>query len=160
MINENLANKYFFLLIVLLPVSIIIGPAVSLFNILLFDFSFLLFILIKKEFKWINNFYVRLLLSLYLYLIINSFLSLDPNLNFLRNFGFLRLIIFFVGINYFFYKNPNFDKIFLIWIIIICIVSFDVFIEKIFGQNILGFHANNLIESDRIVSFFWYQEVN
>ena len=154
MINENLANKYFFLLIVLLPVSIIIGPAVSLFNILLFDFSFLLFILIKKEFKWINNFYVRLLLSLYLYLIINSFLSLDPNLNFLRNFGFLRLIIFFVGINYFFYKNPNFDKIFLIWIIIICIVSFDVFIEKIFGQNILGFHANNLIESDRIVSFF------
>ena len=154
MINENLANKYFFLLIVLLPVSIIIGPAVSLFNILLFDFSFLLFILIKKEFKWINNFYVRLLLSLYLYLIINSFLSLDPNLNFLRNFGFLILIIFFVGINYFFYKNPNFDKIFLILIIIICIVSFDVFIEKIFGQNILGFHANNLIESDRIVSFF------
>ena len=154
MINENLANKYFFLLIVLLPVSIIIGPAVSLFNILLFDFSFLLLILIKKEFKWINNFYIRLLLSLYLYLIINSFLSLDPNLNFLRNFGFLRLIIFFVGINYFFYKNPNFDKIFLIWIIIICIVSFDVFIEKIFGQNILGFHANNLIESDRIVSFF------
>ena len=63
MINENLANKYFFLLIVLLPVSIIIGPAVSLFNILLFDFSFLLFILIKKEFRcsWINN-----LIGLYL----------------------------------------------------------------------------------------------
>ena len=159
MIYENLINKYFFLLIVLLPISIIIGPGVSLFNILLFDISFLVLVFIKKEFKWINNFYVKLLLGLYLYLIINSFLSLDPNLNFLRNFGFLRLIIFFVGLNYFFYKYPSFDKIFLIWIIIIFIVSFDVFFEKIFGQNILGFQANNLIESDRIVSFFFDEPI-
>ena len=154
MLNNNFINNYFYFLLIILPISIIIGPAISLLNIIIFDISFLLLILIKREFKWINNFYIKVLFFFYLYLIINTFLSLDPALSFQRNFGFLRLIIFFIGVNYFFFNKQKNKKIFLYWTYIICFVAFDVFIESLTGQNIFGFSAGSSIENERIVSFF------
>ena len=87
---------------------------------------------------------------LYLYLIFNSFISLEPSSGLLRNLGFIRLIIFFIGLNYFL-KDNKFHKIFYFWSIIIIITTFDVFFERIYGFNILGFASEN---QRRIVSFF------
>ena len=149
----NIKDNYFFILLSILPISILIGPAVSLINILIFDISFVILIILKKEFKWINNFYIKLIFLIYIYLIFNTFISIDYNLSIFRNLGFLRFIILFIGINYFF-NNDKFKKIFIIWSFIIFLVAFDVFIEKIFGQNIFGFSAENSKGSQRIVSFF------
>ena len=154
MLNNNFINNYFYFLLIILPISIIIGPAISLLNIVIFDISFLLLILIKKEFKWINSFYIRVLFFFYLYLIANTFLSLDPALSFQRNFGFLRLIIFFIGVNYFFYNGQKNKKIFLYWTFIISFVALDIFIERFTGTNFFGFSAGTSIENQRIVSFF------
>lgn len=146
---KNLDN-FFLILIVFLPISFLIGPGISLANIILFDLCFVIFIITTKKFEWIKTPIIKILLILYFYLIFNSLISLDYDLNLLRNFGFIRLIILFAGINYFM-KNKNFSKIFYLWSILILIIVFDIFFERIYGSNLLGYSSYN---QRRIVSFF------
>ena len=109
---QNIINRLFFALLAFLPLSIIIGPAASLLNILIFDIFFVILMLAKKNFDWIKAPVLKILLILYLYLIFNSFMSLEPASGLLRNLGFIRLIIFFVGFNYFLQEH-KFHKIFI-----------------------------------------------
>ena len=146
---KNSLQNYFFILISFLPISFLIGPAISLSNILLFDISFLILLVCKKKFKFINVTTVILLFFLYAYFIFNTFNSLNINLSFNRNFGFIRLIIFFIGINYFFYDR-KFQKIFFFWFLIIILVIFDIIFERYTGSNIIGYNSIG----NRIVSFF------
>jgi len=143
------------ILISIIPISILAGSAVSLSNIIIFDFLFIYFFFLKKDFNWANSLIIKLLLFLYIYLIFNSLISQQAELNLYRNLGFIRLIIFFIGINYLFNESKNFDNILKIWLIVILIVASDIFFEKIFGKNILGFsEGSNSPGSQRIVSFF------
>ena len=152
--NDKIINRYFFILLSLIPVSFVIGPSISLSNILIFDISFLILLISKKKFYIFKDSTVKILLILYLYLIFNTLISIDPSTSFPRNFGFLRFIILFIGINYFF-QNDEFLKIIKIWSIIILIVVCDIFFEKYFGNNILGYGKG----SERIVSFFKDEEI-
>ena len=153
--TDRIIYNYFFFLISILPLSFLIGPSVSLVNILIFDLSFIFLLIYEKNWDWIKNPIIKILLILYFYLIFNSTIALDWNISFYRNFGFLRLIIFFVGVNYFFSKYQNFNKIFLVWSIIIFIVVLDIFIENIFGANILGYGEGHR----RVVSFFKDEQI-
>ena len=146
---ENLAYKYFFILFSLLPISIIAGPLISLGNVLIIVISFLVYTTIIKEWSWIKDKKIQLLLFLYIYLILNSFLAEEFSNSVNRNFGFIRFIVLFVAFNYFFSKFKNFYKIFIIWTIVISILVLDMHYESINGSNILGFG-----NSDRIMSFF------
>ena len=148
--KELYFNRYLLILLSILPVSFLIGPAISLTNILTFDILIILLFIIKKEWLWINEITIKIFLLLYLYLIFNSLIALDPKISYLRNFGFIRLIFLFAGVNYFFYKYKYPNKIFKFWSLIILLVVVDIFIEKIFGSNILGYGANE----DRVASFF------
>ena len=129
---QNIINRLFFTLLAFLPLSIIIGPAASLLNILIFYIFFVILIITKKNFDWIKAPVIKILLILYLYLIFNSFISLEPSSGLLRNLGFIRLIIFFIGLN-FFLQDHKFHKIFYFWSIIIIITIFDIFFESIYG---------------------------
>ena len=100
--NSKNLNSYFLVLFSFIPASIIIGPAISLFNILLIDISFVFFILIKKDFKFLSNKTVKLIILLCLYLIFNSILAKDFSMSALRNLGFIRFGILFLAFNYFF----------------------------------------------------------
>ena len=80
----------YLILISVLPLSIVLGPSISLLNILLIIILFLInFKLdeIKKE----KKFLLYLLGILYVYLIFNSFISIDYKEGIFRNLGFLRL---------------------------------------------------------------------
>ena len=147
--ENNLVYKYFFILLAILPISFIVGSSIFLVNVLIFDISFLILIFHNKNFIFFKHPIIKILFFLYFYLIFNTFISLEPSLSFFRNFGFIRLIILFIGINYFLRLN-NFNNIFNIWSIIILIVCFDIFFERINGFNLLGFNSNK----ERIVSFF------
>ena len=94
--NQNFfLNHLIFFLISSIPISIILGPAVSLTVILVICLSYIIinlkitysFYLKKKE--------VILLFTLYFYLLLNSAISIDPSISIDRNFGFIRFIIFF-----------------------------------------------------------------
>lgn len=152
--NQKYIENSLVILISLIPISILIGPAISLANILIFDFLFIIILFLRKDFEWINSSVVKILLLLYLYLIFNSLIAQQPELSLLRNLGFIRLIILFVGINYFLNKSENLKLIFKVWSLTILIVVIDIFIEKNFGKNILGYSAVNSLGSQRIVSFF------
>ena len=149
--NNKILNPYFLLLFSFIPASMIIGPAVSLLNILLIDFSFIFLILYKKDYKFFSNKTVKLIIFLCLYLIFNSIISKDFSMSFYRNFGFVRFGILFLAFNYFFYNKSFVNKVLIVWILTLSILSLDTYIESIFGKNILG---NGEEYGARIVSFF------
>jgi len=151
-INSRHTHIFFFTIITLLPLSLILGPAISLINVLIISFSFLMLCFSLKSYQFFKKKELLLLVTLNFYLIFNSFISLDFYSGFERNFGFFRFILLFLFFNYFFFKVEKSDKLFNTWLILILIVSVDVFTEVIFGRNLVGF--GNELYSDRVVSFF------
>jgi len=148
-------NNYFLFFYSILPISLILGSAISLVNILIIDLSFLVYIFFKKDFSFIKNKNFKYLIILYIYLIFNSLTSINPSEGLYRNLGFIRIIIFFISINYFFYEDRFLKKVFFIWFIIILIVALDVYIESFSGKNILGYGGRfGGKGGSRIVSFF------
>jgi len=147
--KNKIINNYFFVLFSVIPISIIIGPAVSLINILLIDLSFIFFILYTKEFYFVKNKTFKFIVLLYLYLIFNSLISQDFLIGATRNFGFIRFIIFFTAFNYFFHTSKFFNKIFAIWTLTIFVLCLDVYLESYTGKNILGYG-----QGTRVFSFF------
>ena len=144
-------EKYFLLLFSIIPVSIIIGSSVSILNILIIVISFLLLMFYQKKWEWLFHPVMKLLFLMYLYLILNSLISLEPKIGIYRNLGFIRFIFLFAAFNYFFSNLKNIKIVFSIWFIIIVVVFFDVFMEIYTGSNLLG---NKSLVGDRIVSFF------
>ena len=151
--EKKYIDYYFIILFSVLPISIIIGSSVSLLNILIIDFSFIVYLFIKKDFSFLTNSTFKILIFFYIYLIFNSLVSLEPSYGIYRNLGFIRVIILFICINYFFLKKEFFDKVFLFWFLILLIIVFDIFYEAYFGKNILNFSSRGS-GGGRIVSFF------
>jgi O-antigen ligase len=149
--ENKILNSYFLLLFSFIPASIIVGPAVSLMNILLIDFSFIFLILYKKDYRFLSNKTVKFIIFLSLYLIFNSIIAKDFSMSAIRNFGFIRFGVLFLAFNYFFYNKSFIDRVLTVWIITLSILSLDVYMESIFGQNILGYGEEY---GRRIVSFF------
>ena len=149
--NCDLQSSYFLVLFSILPISIIIGSAASLLNILMIILSFIIIFDYKKNLFLLRDKTIITLFLLFLYLIFNSLISINFEIGILRNFGFLRYIFLFIVINYFFFSKENTDKIFKIWFTIFCIVLFDTFYEVIIGHNILGYGGS---DTKRVVSFF------
>ena len=149
--NSKILNTYFLILFSIIPVSIIVGQAVSLINILIIDFSFIILILYKKDYKFLSNKTIKLIIFLCLYLIFNSIIAKDFSMSAHRNFGFIRFGIFFLAFNYFFYNKDFVNRVLIIWMITLSILSLDVYIESIFGRNMFGYGEEY---GERIVSFF------
>ena len=94
---SNITYNYFLILFSIIPLSIILGPTVSLANTLLIDLSFIILIIHSKNFDFLKKKAFKFLLILYIYLIFNSFISLDYTQGIYRNLGFLRMIILFLA---------------------------------------------------------------
>ncbi len=148
--KHKFEGLYLFL-ISILPISIVAGPSISLLNIL---FIITLFLINYKlsEIQIEKKFLLYLLSILYVYLIFNSFISIDYKEGIYRNLGFLRFIILFIAINLFFTISNNQFKFLNFWSSIILIVVFDSFVEFSLGKNLLGYGDG--LYADRIVSFF------
>ena len=156
---SKLTDKYFLYLFCSIPVSFLLGPAISLAIVILINISFIILVICRGEYKFLKSEPIKYLLILYIYLIINSFLSIDGSINISRNFGFIRFVILFAAINYFF-KNENFyTSVFKFWLFIILIVCADTCIEQFTGKNIFGFSFGERFNNGepvfgRVVSFF------
>jgi O-antigen ligase len=149
-LNKYVYN-YFLILFSFIPLSILIGSAVSVVNILLIDISFIFLLIYKKNFKFLKNKVIFYLIVLYLYLIFNTFVAIDYSESIARNIGFIRVLILFIAFNYFFNQKLFFEKMIKIWMIILSVVLLDVFIEFTFGKNLFGYGE---LYGNRIVSFF------
>jgi hypothetical protein len=137
--NQNVIKNIYFILFSLIPLSIIIGPTISLINILLIAFFYVFQIIINKDYEFIKKPIFKILIFLYIYLIFNSLISIDLSSGIFRNFGFLRFIFLFLALNYFFYKFNNSNKIFNIWLVIVTVLIIDSYVEFFLKKNSLGF---------------------
>ena len=108
----NLSEKIFSILLLLIPLSIIIGPSVSLINITMMSVVYLFFLKFKHYNFLLKNNTIKIFLFLYIYLIFNTFISLSVESSIFRNLGFIRFILFFLAINYLFYVGKPNIKIF------------------------------------------------
>ena len=153
-------NKIFFLLFSILPLSIVVGPSVSLLNILFIIFLYFFIFFKNKHYEVIyKDNTIRLLFFIYIYLIINSLISIDYEIGLNRNLGFIRLIFLFIAINYFFFISQKNFKIFNVWTIFFIIFVIDVYFERFSGANFFGWGAdeiNNVKHPHgiRVMSFF------
>ena len=150
MLNKNI-NNFFYILFSIIPISILIGPAASLLNILLIDFCFLALIIFKKDYSFLKSDVIKYLFILYVYLLFNSLISIDQKIGFFRNFGFIRFIILFVAFNYFFNQKNFLKNVLIVWSLILSFILIDIFFEKFMGHNLAGFESPY---RGRIVSFF------
>ena len=150
MTNNNIEKIYIFLFS-LIPLSIIFGSSISLINILIILIFFLIFTSKSIEKEIFKNSTIIFLIFIYFYLIFNSFIAVDFEMSAIRNFGFIRFILFFIVVNYLFNLSNKTNNIFSFWSLLIIIVAFDSFIEFFLGRNILGYGE---LYGDRIVSFF------
>ena len=149
--NSKTQNSYFLFLFSFIPISIIIGPAISLVNILLIDISFIFLIFFKKDFSFLSNKTIKLIILLCLYLIFNSILAKDFSMSAYRNLGFIRFGILFMAFNYFFYNKDFVNRVLVIWTLTLSFLSLDTYLESISGTNMLGYGE---AYGARIVSFF------
>lgn len=157
MIKKNIEN-YFFIFFLIIPISIVIGPTVSLTNIIVIDLLFLYFFYQKKNTDFFNHYSIKLFIFLNLYLIFNTLIALDNEITLARNLGFIRFIVFFIFVNYFY--NFFFQKKILgFWTLFISIVVFDIYFEFFFGSNLFGWGSRFVdgieqLNGRRITSFF------
>ena len=159
---NKLTFNYFLILFALIPITFLIGSAVSVLNILLIDLSFIILIGLRRDFTFLKSKPIIYLFALYIYLIFNSFISLDFSEGLLRNFGFIRMIILFAAFNYFLVDETFLKKMLKFWFTVIFIVLVDVFIENFTGQNILGHSGHLGFEGEtnsRVVSFFKDEQI-
>ena len=152
--SQRKINSFFFFFLSIIPLSIIFGPSISLINIVIVSAIILVILVYQKEIYFINNFSIKLIFFLYLYLIFNTLISQDYLVAASRNIGFVRFILLFICINYFFFKHQNASNIFYIWIITIVILTLDAYVEFFLGKNMLGWGGINEPHGQRIVSFF------
>ncbi len=156
--KDQIVNQLYFFLLSLVPLSIILGPAISLINILITVSIFALFSFNRKIFPF-KRIEIILFFVLYFYLIFNSLISIDNSIGIYRNLGFIRFILYFIVINYFFYLSINNQKVLKFWLVILSIFIFDVYFERFSGSNILGFGKIEIDgvaqpNGDRVMSFF------
>ena len=152
--RNNKLETLSFIVISILPIIIFLGSGLLNLTILIIDILFLIEIYRTKKFKYLNNIFFYLLIFVWATFIINLFFfSVDYSNSILRTVGFLRFILFVFAIKYIFEIKENYYsvKIFKIWTAIFLLVSFDLIIEYIFGQNILSFKAEL---PGRLVGFF------
>jgi len=137
--NEYIANLNFILLM-FLPISLLIGSAVINFVIISFDILFLIEVIKKKEKQIFNEKNIYLLIIIWFYLIINSFIGIDFESSIVRSIGFIRFVILAIGINYYFRKYYDYflNNIIKIWSLIFIIVTIDLIFETTFGFNLTG----------------------
>ncbi len=156
---EKINKKIPLILFSILPISIILGSSVSLLNTVLFSLCFVFIYFSNKNLKIYDTKPVLMLIILNIYLIFNSLISLDITSGVYRNFGFVRFILFFLMVNYFFFIKEKNLNIFKIWATIFFIVLVDTYIERFTGSNIFGFgklEINGVPQpnGERVVSFF------
>ena len=139
----------------ILPISLIAGNLATNINILLIDIFFIIASFKKKYWISSRKKLLLILIILWIYQIVNSALphyDIENEMSLTRSLGFIRFVIFFFAVNFFFIKFPKIFKFFfLFWTMVLLIILFDTIFETIFGNNIIG---NISPSKRRIVSFF------
>ena len=110
-----------------------------------------IFISDKKNLKLIFEDKIFIFLFIFfIYLIINFLINFENKPSVARTFGFIRFPLFVISVAYLInHKTVSLRKIFSFWSVILLIIFLDIFIQKIFGSNLLGYKT--VMQGDNLV---------
>ncbi len=167
--NTNIQNFYkifVFSIFSLLPISFVLGNLIINLNIIFAGLSLIVYSITLNDWKWTGDKFFKLLIIIQFYLIVSSIYSIffiidyeffDANHKHVvydglyRSLSFSKYILFVFSFSLIKKFKIKLDNLIKAWSVIIFIILFDVFFEKIFGNNILG---NVSPDHSRIISFF------
>jgi O-antigen ligase len=159
----NSFSIFFSILIYLVPISVISGPAIPDILLSLSSVSFILFSFFFRLWKYFNNNFFKFFTAFWLLNLISSFFSDTILISFWNSFAYLRFGIFAIVIIFALSNNHNFFKYFsIIYIPIFLLLLFDALYQKYFGYNLIGFYScislNDIPTSCSRVSGFFRSE--
>jgi len=134
---NNLDKKFKSLTIIifLLPISLLLGPA-TMEPLLLITLLVYLNLLYKKKTKIDYNIYIYLIFFFYFIAILSSFLSDHQLFSLKSSFPLIRFIFYIFIFKYFLEENNWVPKFYIIFILILLfVVALDGFIQAWFGYN-------------------------
>ena len=139
------------ILLFLLPISLLTGPAIPDISITIIAILFLINSFIFKDFMWVKEKWIIAALIFWISLIFISFFALDISKSFQNAFIFIRYIIFSIAISYWLFVEKKNLIIFLkILTLTLIFVVFDCLYQFInydtlsgFGSDIFGFTSTH-----------------
>lgn len=151
-ISVKLKNNRYVVAIPLLflPFFLVSGPFLPDLTASIYAVGFLIYIINRKYFKYLNNFYFYYFFIIYVYLNINSFFSFNSILSFQTSIVYIRMILFSLFISFLLKKISDLNKYFFISTVSCLIILFlDSLLQFFTGFNLVGYSAQ-----ERISSFF------
>ena len=149
--KEIFFDQISYVILVLLPFSLITGPFISDLSISTIAIIFLTKCIVQKNFNYFNNIYFKYFFIFYLVCLTSSLISDYKLISSVKSFLYIRFGIFALAVWYLLSKNKFLIKyIFLSLLICFIILIFDGFIQYIYGKNIIGFEKQGI----RLSSFF------
>ena len=144
-------NQIFIILLILLPLFLITGPAIPDITITLSGIFFLILVFLKEiKYKIMINNFVIISILFWISLIFISFFAVDKARSFQDSIIFIRFLIIPISCYFlFFKKNKDLNYLLLIIFILVIFVSIDSIFQFFnytskdgFGSDLLGFKSN------------------
>lgn len=144
-------SNFFFLLIAIIPITLITGPAIPDITITLAGLFFLFIIFYNNEYKkllW--NKLTIISFIFWIYLLVSSFFAENILLAFRDSVIFIRILLIPIFIVYWISSNSkSIEKIITLIFITVCLVALDTFFQFLhydaefgFGEDLIGFVPN------------------
>ena len=162
--KEKKIYSFSLILILLLPYSVLLSSVFINFSIISLCLIFLFLNFKDKESFFLQDKFFILLLIFFIYILINSLLSVDFKVSFSRSIGFMRFVLFPFAIAYFIKKsNFRYAKLILqFWSLLFFFISVDLVFEFFLGNNIFGIGNNfpgrlsSILGSELKIGHYYY----
>jgi len=151
--NLNLINSikiiianFSYLLILLFPICLITGPALTDISISILGLIYLIFCFINKDWSDFKLPLVQTILFFCFYCILRSAFSTNPLLSLESSLFYFRFVLFSLSIKFFIIKNKkilNYSGIILF--ATLTFVTFDAYIQYFFGTNLFNMHSKEYL---------------
>lgn len=136
--NISLPNVIFYL-VISLPVVSIFGPFLSDFFLSLSSLLFLIYCVIKKNYKYFKNIFFFIFLIWYFYLVFLSLASKYPLLSLQSSLFYFRFGVFVLCVNFLIINNTKFLKFFCVSLLITFVfLTLNSFFQYFFYFDFLG----------------------
>ncbi len=150
-INKKLLNINSFL-VLLLPISFVVGPLIVEIIISILIIQFLFFSFKEKNFSYLNNKIFIYFSIFYVFLLTSLLYSNYFSENYLNIIFYFRFIFFSFALYFFLIQDRDLlKKIYIFFPLIFFVIIFDGYWQYFFEENLLGYQKYRV---DRISGFF------
>ncbi|MHA1539859.1 MAG: O-antigen ligase family protein [Alphaproteobacteria bacterium] len=123
----------------LLPFCIFLGAAPTDITLSLIGLLFLINSCVKRDFKWLNERWIQLALTLWIYMVIRSFFTVSPDDALNRALPFIRYILFAAALQFWvFIDKKTRRRLLFSCIFAVTFATTDTLIQYFLGTDVFG----------------------